>query len=84
MAVYLIKTKIQPKADDPNMNFKPLVMSGVFVPKGKQTARTKIEEQCKAFLTKHLKNDNPELTFDFVSFKAERYNTSFTVQEDKF
>ncbi|MBS2100417.1 hypothetical protein [Carboxylicivirga linearis] len=57
-------------------------MSGVFVPKGMKAIQSKIEEQCKAYLLNNLKKEHPELTFDFVSFKAERYNTSFTVQED--
>lgn len=83
MAVYLVKTKVQPKDEnDTSMSFKPLILNGCFIPKGKKTNRVKIEEQCKAFLLKNFKMDNPELTFEFVSFKFERYNNSFTIKED--
>lgn len=84
--IYLIKTRVEPKSpDDPNVNFKHVTFEGTFIPKvqSKRVMKQKIEDQCKDFLLKNLKRDNPELLFTFKSFNITRYKNDFTLIEDK-
>lgn len=82
--IYLVRVTISPKSpDDPKLLFKNIVYKGVFVPKNKQTLKTKIEAQCTSYLLKNLKNDHPNMEFEFKNFKIDRYGSQFTIVEDK-
>jgi hypothetical protein len=83
--VYLVKAKIKPyHPKTKEVNFKPVIVQGVFVPTGEVSHKNndKIREQCKAFLLKNIKLDNPDLEFK-MTLTINGYDNKFTLHEDR-
>jgi hypothetical protein len=81
--IYLVLATIQPKhPKDKNIHFKQLKYQGIYVSKKSRAMKEKIEKECTDYLLKNLKNDNPEINFEFKNFKIDRYNSRFTLNEE--
>lgn len=81
--MYQVKYKAQVIAPEGSLvKYKPLMQSGIFIPKGKNCKKDKIEKQCIDFITPQFKipeGMNVEVTI--VSIK--KLPSAFICCEDK-
>lgn len=83
--MYQIKAIIYPKDPEfPERKYKRKYTHGIYIPKGKQTKKSKIQEDVVEFLLKNLKvsSDDNHLTFEVVVTYIQKIKQEFILKEE--
>jgi len=78
---YIVKARVKISSDQPHENYKPLPLTGLFLPKGKRKRHADISKQCKEHIISNLKKQSPELSFEVTSIKIDSYPCDFILKE---
>jgi hypothetical protein len=81
--MYFIKARVNISSDDPRERYKPLPVSGLFLPKGKRKRHEDIRKLCEEHIIKNMCLQSPELTFKVSNLKITPLSLDFVINEAK-
>lgn len=81
--IYLIKARVKVTSNKPHETIKPLSLSGLFIPKGKQKRHADIEKLCREHVISNLENIYPDYSYEATSIKINSHPCDFVINESK-
>ena len=80
--IYIVKARVKITDNNISASYKPLSLTGLFVPKGKKKRHSDIGKQCREEIVSNLQKQNPELSFEVSSIKIDSHPCDFVIKEN--